>query len=188
MPSQAVTSTNDLDSRIETAVETIYAPSAIVNVPVEQAAPASNALSIHDYITVRNGFNGKLVYKSKRTGETYVWDGFGSEQEMELQELKNAKNSSKEFFENNWFMFEDQEVVRYLGVERYYKSSLSVGEIDRLFKKTPQEIRKTVSALSAGQRETLVQRARYLIRNDEVDSIKVIQTLEDVLGVKLLER
>lgn len=48
-------------------------------------------------VTVKNGFNGTLVYKSKRTGEVFVWDSFGSEQEMELQDLKSAKNTYKAY-------------------------------------------------------------------------------------------
>lgn len=39
-------------------------------------------------ITVRNGFQGRLVYKSKRTGERWSWESFGAEQDMELSELK----------------------------------------------------------------------------------------------------
>ena len=42
----------------------------------------------NQYVTVRNGFQGRLVYKSKRTGERFVWDSFGAEQDMELSELK----------------------------------------------------------------------------------------------------
>ena len=57
-------------------------------------------------IVVKNGFHGRLVYKSSRTGEVYVWDSFGSEQEMELRELKSAKNTYKKFFINrpSWFL------------------------------------------------------------------------------------
>ena len=70
------------------------------------------------FVTVRNGFQGKLVYVSKRTGETFIWEEFGSEQEMELRELRNAKNSYKTFFVNNWFMFDEDWIVDYLGVRK----------------------------------------------------------------------
>lgn len=53
-------------------------------------------------VVVKNGFQGKLIYKSPRTGERFAWDSFGSEQELELKELRNAKNSAKKFFMNNW--------------------------------------------------------------------------------------
>ena len=34
-------------------------------------------------VTVKNGFQGRLIYKSPRTGERFVWEGFGDEQDME---------------------------------------------------------------------------------------------------------
>ena len=72
--------------------------------PAKKIVPKD--IDMNQYVIVRNGFHGRLVYKSSRTGEKFVWDGFGTEQEMELKELRNAKNTSKGFFKNNWFMFD----------------------------------------------------------------------------------
>ena len=55
-------------------------------------------------IPVRNGFQGMLIYVSPHTKETFVWNHFGDEQEMERSELKRAKAASKDFFANNWFI------------------------------------------------------------------------------------
>lgn len=87
------------------------------------------------YVTVRNGFQGRLVYVSKHTGERFVWDQFGAEQEMELRELKNAKNSYKKFFENNWFMFDEDWIVDYLGVQRFYRNAVRIEDFDEIFQK-----------------------------------------------------
>ena len=86
----------------------------------------------HQYITVKNGFHGTLVYRSARTGEMFTWNRFGAEQEMELQELRNAKNTAKDFFINNWFMFgpDDSWVIDYLGLERYYRYAVGVDGFD----------------------------------------------------------
>lgn len=163
-------------------------------IPAESAAEdkkvfkVKETLSLHDYVTVRNGFNGKLVYKSRRTGERLIWDEFGSEQEMELQELKNAKNSSRAFFENNWFMIDDPEVIAFLGVERYYRNSLSYDEFDALFKMSANEIEDRVSVLPGGQKASLIHRAKQKIADGEVDSLRVINALEESLGVELIER
>lgn len=145
-------------------------------------------LTPHTYVTVRNGFNGKLVYVSKRNGERLVWDEFGAEQEMELQELKNAKNASRAFFENNWFMIDDPEVIAYLGVERYYKYALRFEDFDELFTKDPKEIVERVSKLSAGQKASIAYRARQMIAAREIDSIRVIEALEKSLATELVER
>ena len=153
----------------------------------EQKSIVTKEIDLHQYITVRNGFQGRLVYRSPKTGEQFVWDGFGTEQEMELLELRNAKNSAKKFFENNWFMFEEDWVVDYLGLRQYYKHAIKIEDFDEIFKMTPSEIKKTVSALSKGQKKSVAYRAKILIAEGEIDSNKAIAALEDALGVELIE-
>lgn len=149
---------------------------------------AKKALDPTMYVTVKNGFSGTLVYKSKRTGEKFKWQEFGDEQEMELQELKSARSTYKDYFINNWFLFDDPEVIEWLGMGQYYKKALNLKDFDKLFKKKPDEIRDIVSGLSAGQKKSIAFRAKQMIDNDEIDSIKVINALEETLGVELIER
>lgn len=139
-------------------------------------------------ITVRNGFQGRLVYKSKRTGERWSWESFGAEQDMELSELKNARNSNKKYFINNWFMFDEDWVIDYLGMRQYYKNSLNIQDFDQLFKKPVGEIEDIISKLSEGQRKSVAYRAKQLIAEEKIDSNRVINTLEKCLGVELVER
>ena len=140
------------------------------------------------YVTVKNGFNGTLVYKSKKTGERFIWQAFGDEQEMELSELKSAKNSNKAFFINNWFLFDDPEIVEWLGMSQYYKHALNSKSFDKLFEQSPEQIEKAVTALSAGQKKSVAFRAKQLIADGKIDSIKVINALEHSLSVELIER
>lgn len=146
------------------------------------------ALDPSMYITVKNGFNGTLVYKSRKTGERFIWEAFGDEQEMELAELKNAKNSYKTFFVNNWFLFDDPEVAEWLGVGQYYKHALNFETFDKLFEKTPEEIEKTILGLSSGQKKTVAFRAKQMIAEGAIDSMRVINALEKCLCVELIER
>ena len=139
-------------------------------------------------IFVVNGFQGRLIYKSKRTGEKFVWEEFGDEQEMELRELRNAKSSSKKMFANNWFMFDEDWVIDYLGVGQYYKHAININEFDDLFDMDVDDLVKKISALSSGQKNSVSYRARQLIAEDKIDSRKVIHALESVLGVELVER
>lgn len=193
-------------ARTNTNTKTAAAAAATANVntatkdePVVKAAPKSEApksayvvkaseLDPNMYVPVRNGFNGKLIYKSRKTGERYVWERFGEEQDVELRELRAAKTSYKAFYENNWFMIDDPAVIEYLGVERYYKNALSYEEFDTLFDMKPEEIEARIAKLSAGQKASLTYRAKQLIREGGIDSIKVINTLEKSLGVELIEK
>lgn len=139
-------------------------------------------------VPVVNGFHGVLVYQSPRTHERFQWEDFGAEQDMELQELKIARNSFKKFFENNWFLINDPEVIDYLGVGQYYKNALTLDDFDSLFEMNPEDVKAKVDSLSEGQRLTLKYRAKQLIEDGVIDSIKVITALEKSLGVELIER
>lgn len=150
--------------------------------------PVAKKVDPHQYIAVRNGFQGRLVYRSKHTGELYVWDEFGAEQDIELQELKNAKNSAKKFFVNNWFLFDEDWVIDYLGVRQFYRYSLTVDNFDDVFTKTPEEIAEIIGRLSEGQKRSIAYRAKQLIAEGEIDSNKAINALEKSLGIELIER
>lgn len=147
-------------------------------------------IDLNQLIVVRNGYQGRLVYKSPRTHEKFVWPEFGAEQMIELMELRNAKNTYKKYFINNWFMFDDEYawVIDYLGMSQYYKHALRVDGFDDIFTKSPSEIEKTISKLSSGQKNSLKYRARQLIVEEGIDSNKVIAALEKSLGIELIER
>ena len=161
-----------------------------VQIPVEEQKKKviPKEVDLNQYISVRNGFQGKLIYKSSRTGEKFVWDGFGSEQEIELKELRNAKNSNKNFFINNWFMFDDDWVIDFLGVRNFYKNAIKLDEFDTIFTLTPSEIKKKIAKLSPGQKKSVAYRAMEMIANGEIDSLKVIAALEESLGIELIEK
>lgn len=140
-------------------------------------------------VTVKNGFHGKLVYRSSRTHELFQWERFGDEQEMELRELRNAKSSQKKFFENNWFMFDEENcwVIPYLGLNNYYKYAINLSDFDSIFSKTPEEAKEIIGKMSKGQKSSVAYRARQLVTDGEIDSRKMIVALEEVLGVELIE-
>ncbi len=139
-------------------------------------------------VTVYNGFQGRLVYKSRKTGEQFVWDKFGAEQDMEISELKNARSSGKKYFINNWFMFDDPEVVEYLGMTQYYKFALNIKNFDAVFEKDADELEDAINKLSEGQKKSVAYRAKQLIADGVIDSNKKIAVLEKCLNRELIER
>ena len=154
--------------------------------PAKKIVPKD--IDMNQYVVVRNGFHGRLVYKSSRTGEKFVWDGFGTEQEMELKELRNAKNTSKGFFKNNWFMFDEDWVVDFLGVRQFYKNAVSIDDFDTIFSKSPSELKKLIGSMTAGQKKSVAYRAIEMIASGEIDSLKTIAALEEALGIELTEK
>lgn len=140
------------------------------------------------YVYVRNGFQGSLNYKSRRTGERFRWNEYGDEQEMELRELRSAKNTDKKFFINNWFMFEEDWILDYLGVRQYYKHAIPIDKFDDIYSLPPAKLKEKILAMSKGQQKSVAYRAQELIRSEAIDSRKVIAALEEALGYELIEK
>lgn len=162
------------------------------NTPTEskQTAYTAKDVDMNQYITVRNGYPGQLVYTSKRTGEKFLWGHYGDEQDIQLMELRNARNTSKKFFDHNWFVFDDEYdwVIDFLGVRAFYNNIINLEGVDALFKKAPEQITAELATLTNGQKRTVAYRAMEMIRNKEIDSLSVIEVLEKGLGIALVER
>lgn len=191
MPRKTSTSSSAVTTETKTPLKKAAPPpkeAEMSNPVAHQPYRVKTNLSPNTFVTVRSGFNGRLVYKSSRTQEKYVWEGFGAEQDMELQELKNAKSAHKAYFERNWFLFDDPEVIHYLGIERFYASALSFDEFDDLFTKTPDEVKARIAVIPDGQKQSLIYKAKQMIADGAVDSIKMVDALEESLGVELIER
>jgi hypothetical protein len=139
-------------------------------------------------VEVQNGFNGKLIYKSKKNlGYRVIFNNFGDFEYMELSELVAAKNSQPKFFSKNWFLIDDQEVIDYLRVEKYYENSLSSEDISNFFEMSIDEIKKKIGRISDGQKQSIIYRAQEMVDSGEIDSRKKIEALEEALGVQLTE-
>lgn len=180
---------NTKTSKATTAKKTTAKLKALVVEPKEERVVPKD-IDLNEYITVRNGFQGKLVYISKRSREKFVWDDFGDKQELELRELKNARSSAKAFFENNWFMFDEEDmwVIDYLGVSKYYENAVAIDEFDEIFESTPTKVKEIIGKMSKGQANSLAYRARTKVLNGEIDSRKLITALEEALGIELIEK
>lgn len=147
----------------------------------------SNKIDESQYVTVKNGFHGRLVFISPRTGEKFYWDDYGDEQDIELRDLKGAKASSKAFFENNWFIL-DEWVINYLGVDSYYRHAVAPGDCDKLFRLPVNDLKTEIAAMNDSQRSSVAVRARELINSGDLDSFRVITALEEALGVELIAK
>lgn len=161
-----------------------------INISKQSISDIPENVDPNQIIMVKNGFHGKLIYISPKTGETFLWDEFDDVQEMELKELRAAKNSSKGFFINNYFMFDDEYswVIKYLGVTQYYQNAISTEGFDELLTKSAAEIQTIIEGMSAGQKSSLQFFAKEKISSGEIDSLRIISAIEKGLGVDLVNR
>lgn len=174
-------------TKVEPNINEIPADNVVEKKSIIKAIKTKPDLPLNMMVDVKNGFHGRLIYISKKTGDELVWDEFGDEQVMELQELKYARASQKKFFLNNWWIIDDPDVIEYLNVEEFYKYAINSEDYDDIFTKPLEELDQIISELTPGQKKSMGYRVIELINNGDLDSRKTIEFLKKALGFDLIE-
>jgi hypothetical protein len=184
------TSTSRANSKSSnsSANEEVKASTSTESVSTQIKYKVRQTIDPNTIVPVTNGFQGLLVVKNRRTNDTFIFEEFGDVQDMTYGDLKAIRSSDRAFFENNWLLFDDPEILDALDVTKYYSKALSISGFDDLFEKEPNEIKRIIAGLSKAQRRSVAYKARNMIILNELDSLKVIDVLEESLGIKLLER
>lgn len=167
--------------------ETVPVITQTAKEPAMKARRLKIDLPLNYEVDVINGFHGKLTYIGKSSGAFIEWEEFGDSQPLDLKELKNAYASQKKFFKENWWLFDDPDVIEFLRAEEFYKNALNSDNFDDIFTKTPDEISEIALKMSKGQKKSLGYRAIEMINSGELDSRKTIMALKEALGFELVE-
>lgn len=149
-------------------------------------AAARKEREMNEMISVVSIVKGGLTYQSKaQVGYTVEWGEFLEENWMEYKELITMRNTQKAFFENPWIICE-WDVLEDLRVAQYYKNIIDLSNLDEIFKKRPEQLKETLEKVPTGIRALIVDRAYELIKNKELDSMNVIEVIEEVCNVDLM--
>lgn len=167
--------------------------------PVNIKKPLINNLPLHTMAWVRSNCYGELIYVSKKTGFTTSWENYGIPQPLTLEELMTMRNTQINFFKRNLIIIEGfqdpeynetysvEEILAYLQVTQYYTKLLCPNNLDDVFKMTPEKIEECVPRMSSGVKNSILVKANELIEKGEIDSIKMVRSLEKALGCELSE-
>lgn len=157
-----------------------------------------DTLPLYTNVWVRSNCYGELNYISRKTGFSVTWKTFNSRQPVKLEELITMRNNDDvKFYKRNWIIIEGfqapeykdvysvEEILAFLNVTEFYKDSLCPNNLDDVFKLPPEKIEESVPNMSSGVKNSIIIRANELIENGELDSRKVILSLEKALGCEL---
>lgn len=140
-------------------------------------------------IAIKNIARGKLVYKSKRQmGYTVIWENTNDINYMELGEFINLKNSDRRFITEPWIrIMEDDEVeiLKYANVYQYFKELIEVKDIEDLFKLDFDRFTHKFKKLPDGYKNSVLEYAARMIKNGELDSIRIKNFLEKEMDMNL---
>lgn len=151
-------------------------------------ATTTKKVSLDERIDVKSCFMGKLNWTSKKTGYNLKWSEFGDVNPMTVSELLDMRNGDRRFFEEHWVSLvggRAKPIMEYLQIEKYYKDINTVEDIDIIFTYSPDEIVAVVSNFDSHNKELVALRAVDLIKEDKLDSLKVIAAIKEATGYGL---
>lgn len=126
-----------------------------------------------------------LVYVSKRTSEKFEWSDFGDIQYITLGELITMKSTQPRMLKEGWLIVDDEEAIEQLGLAKMYGNLFEIDNMDEFFGLSESEIKRILTNMPRGFKNSIATFAREKIESGELDSNRKIKLLEDLLDVDL---
>jgi hypothetical protein len=136
-------------------------------------------------VPCRNVTDGRLVYKSRKTGLQTIWMSHGDMEYIDVGELLTMKASQPKFLNEPWLVIEDDDVVEYLGLKHLYQRLVDTEDLDSFFNKTHTEMAGILDRIPNGTKDAIAIRARKLVEEGTLYDNRKIRVLEEKLKIDL---
>jgi len=140
--------------------------------------------NLNELIEVKCIVHGGLYYVTSE-GFEVVWPNYGDINYLEYKELMHMAGKAKRFFIEPWIIME-QDILEDLRVAHHYKKMIDYENIDAIFKKSTEELKKVLPSLPDGTKRLIADRATSMIKEGKLDSLKTIEVLQTELKVDLI--
>lgn len=124
---------------------------------------------------------GRVVYKSKKTGEVFKWLETGDDQYFTVQDVLDMDNQSHKFLRTPWLLIDDEEVVEAMGLTKMYGYINRLEDIDQFLASPLEEIEEVCQNLSKGYKNNLARIVNQKVENKELRDVVVIRKLQELL-------
>lgn len=138
-----------------------------------------------DLIVVMNGLNGGLTHRSTSTGRVWRFQEFGQTDKIPYGELLRIRNNNPKVFDQGWMIILNRQIQEEFGLTEKYKNILTPENIESVFKKDLDELKEFVKGLPEGMKVTFVNKARELYQSKQLDSIRVVDFIQEEFGISL---
>ena len=148
--------------------------------------PSTKKYNTDDEIMCKSVCFGLLEYISKKDGIVYRWEDFGDIVPVRYSDLLALKTSRSKFLYQPWFIILDEDLVKMWKLEDINKYFDEISDIeDFLIDSKIPHIEKQLKNAPDGYKELVVQTAGRLLRENRLDSIAKLRTIDELLDNKL---
>ena len=156
-----------------------------VEVQQEKPIMRKKQIDLDMLVPCRNVTDGRLVYKSRKTGLQTIWMSHGDIEYIDVGELLTMKASQPKFLNEPWLVIENDDVVEYLGLKHLYQRLVGTEDLDLFFNKTHTEMAEILDRIPNGTKDAIATRARKLVEEGTLYDNRKIRALEEKLKIDL---
>ena len=136
-----------------------------------------------DTVVCRSCTPGLMILEGARSGNIYRFMGVNDVLEVEYKDVLAELRGRTGYITRPMFIVEDEDFVQqnpYL--KTIYDNMYPVSELEKIFELPASQIRRVIAGLPEGVQRSVESMAATKIRNEEIDSLRMIHTLEDIFG------
>ena len=163
----------------------------VVEKTVEEVAPAPKKVNKpkHDpneLILCKSVCFGELRLIGPKTQMPYSWANEGDVREVEYQDLVSWKALGSPYLYNPMIIIEDEDLVEEWkeDFEKLYEGLKEV-DLKAMFKLPERQFIAQLKKLPDGMKPTVQNMAYTMIQNRTIDSLRIIDAIDEILGTEL---
>ena len=136
-------------------------------------------------VIVRSCVDGRVIYKSKRSGMTWKWLKKGAYEVLTVEELLNMESQSHKFLHSPWLMVDDEDIIEAFNLAELYDLVAKVEDIDSFINMSLDEQKQIYNKLPKASQNQVYNHICFKVDSGEIDSRAKIRELEDLVGREL---
>jgi hypothetical protein len=158
---------------------------------VEKVKPevkAPRKFAPNEQIPCRSVTVGELVHVGVKTRIQYTWADYGDIAYLEYQDLQALQSMKSRFILDPLFVIEDEDVVEQW--EKMLKpvyDKIKEDDLENFFALPQNKFETALKNAPKGFQNSIKVKAVSMIQDGELDSLKKIKAIDEILGTELAE-
>lgn len=136
-------------------------------------------------VIVRSCVDGRVIYKSKRSGMTWKWLEKGAYEVLTVEEMLNMESQSHKFLHSPWLMVDDEDIIEAFNLAELYDLVAKVEDIDSFINMSLGEQKQIYNKLPKSLQNQVYNHICFKVDSGEIDSRAKIRQLEELVGMEL---
>ena len=153
---------------------------------VEKPAKSRRKFDQNDGIVCRSVTRGLLNMAGQKTGILYKWFDYGDRTEVEYRDLVAEVRSHGTFIFDPRIIIEDEDfLAEFPQVVAFYNEQHGISDLKDILQMTPDKMRAALLQLPKSTYPNIKAIAGTLVTSGQLDSLKKIKILDEILGTDL---